>query len=61
MIYHTRDQWNNHAECGYKNNPEPDIVQALGAARFFDRLIIDIDRLLFQSDSLLVEGIKISK
>jgi len=61
LIDHTGDQWNNNPECGNKYYPEPGIVQPFGAGNFFDRLIIDIDRLLFQPDSLLVEGVKISK
>ena len=61
LIDHTGNQRYNHPAGGNKYYPEPDIVQRLGAGYFFDRLIIDIDRLLFQPDSLLVEGVKISK
>ena len=61
LIYHTGDQRNNNPERGNKYYPEPDIVQPLDAGYFFDRLIIDIDRPLFQPDSLLVEGVKISE
>jgi len=61
LIDHTGDQRNYNPECRNKYYPEPSIVEPLAAGYFFDRLIIDIDRLLFQPDSLLVEGVKISK
>jgi hypothetical protein len=61
VLHHARNQGNKHAKCGDKNYPEPGIIQPVNAADLFDRLIIDIDRLLFQSDSLLVDCVKISK
>jgi hypothetical protein len=61
MIYHTGNQWNNDAKCGNEYYPEPDIVQPIAFRQFLYRLIIVIDRLLFQPDSFLVDYAKISK